>query len=703
MKVRDLMERIRLKEIALPEFQREFVWEVGQAQKLLQSLYNGYPTGSLLFWNTTTPPATKGAQETLQTSGQRQIILDGQQRLTTLYLLTQGVPPPYYGLNEIAHDPRGLHFDLVAGTFRLPQTGVPLSSALVSVAECFCGEPDTIAIARSITGMQQGEAVNQLITQCVNNLGRLRGLLDYDYPVQVVPVSATLDDAIDVFDRVNSLGTKLTSAELALTHISGKWSEARQTMKALLQGLADKHFHLDLDLLVRGLAGVVSGSNDLRELHYLPASVIQEGWERLASSLTELVTSLLPAAFVNSDAYLSAKELLLPLVVSLASNGGVFPNNQVRRRAIYWLYVANMWGRYTGEVEQRLAHDLSIVRRSEDPWIELVGTIVEQRGRVELRPSDLEGRSIEHPLSHMVMITLAARGAVDWTTGVALSTVPRMRSSPLFRLIDKGNGIDERLQRKQIVEIANQVFLISEPAAELVQELPALAQGKAQLLDQHCIPSDATLWQMQQFGAFLAARRERLAAAINTRLQSFNDALSKEKPASDIYELIKAGESASLEFKSTLRFNVRENVKDLELEQEVAKTIAAFLNGEGGYLLIGVEDSGNIFGIEQDMELVLPKNKDGFELALRALIRERLGAESNLYVRTYFRTATNRTICVVHVFRSPRPVFCTPKPPKQKGAQAPDSAITFFARLGNLSQSLNPAETNSYIAMHWRA
>src|SRR5688572_7819956 len=106
MKVADLIHRIRLHEIALPEFQREYVWEVEQAQQLLQSLYNTYPTGSLLFWETTTPPAIKRAQAVPELAGQHQIILDGQQRLTTLYLLIQGEPPPYYSIGEIEHDPR---------------------------------------------------------------------------------------------------------------------------------------------------------------------------------------------------------------------------------------------------------------------------------------------------------------------------------------------------------------------------------------------------------------------------------------------------------------------------------------------------------------------------------------------------------------------------------------------------------------------
>jgi len=697
------MERVRLHEIALPEFQREFVWEAEQAQKLLQSLYNGYPTGSLLFWDTTTPPATKQAQERPPVGGQQQIILDGQQRLTALYLLTQGEPPPYYQLGEIGHDPRGLYFDLVAGAFRLPQGGVAGPPTCIPVHECFHGEPNYIDIAQKITGIQQGEVVNQVIKQCVDHLSQLRGILDYDYPIQVVPVSATLDDAIDVFDRVNSSGTKLTPAELALTHISGKWPEARQAMKGLLHQLAGHHFHFDLDFLVRGLTGVVSGRADFVELHYLPGGTLQQGWKRLATALTTLVSSILKPAFVLSSAYLSSVELLIPLAVYLTRQGGVFPNDQTQRRAIYWLYTANMWGRYVGELDQRLAHDLSIVQRSSDPWSELVNAIVGQRGRVDLYPGDLEGCGPQHPLFRMVLITMASRGAIDWATKIPLSAVSQVRARPLFPPLEQAVTPDELLLRRQADEIANQVLLVNEPAAPLLQLLANLAQSQPQLLEQHCIPNEGSLWQSQQFSAFLRARRELIAAAVNVRLQTFKDALSNAKQASTIQELIKAGESSSIEFKSTLRFDVVGEVKNLELEQEVLKAIAAFLNAEGGYLLIGVADDGNIYGIERDLELVTHNNIDGFELELRNLVRTNMGTECNLYIQTYFPMVKDKRICVIRVFRSPRPIFCTYKPPRTKGGKTLEAAITFFVRVGNQTPKLSTAEANSYIAMHWRA
>lgn len=700
MKVRDLIERIRLGEIALPEFQREYVWEAEQAQKLLQSLYKGYPTGSLLFWDTMTSPATKQAkdilreadQEGAQPGSRQQIILDGQQRLTVLYLLTQGEAPPYYHLDEIEHDPRVLCFDLIAGVFRLPHTDAARPPALIPVPQCLRDELDTVAIARAVVGMHQGEALNRVVTRCVNNLSQLRSILDYDYPVQVVPVSATLDEAIDVFDRVNSSGTKLTPAELALTHISGKWPQARQTMKAQLDQLSAQHLHLDLDFLVRSLAGVVSHRADFAELHYLPAETLQQGWERLSATLTALIPTLLRPAFISGNGYLSSVELLIPPVVYLARNGGAFPSEQVRTRTIYWLYVANMWGHYAHELDQRLAHDLSVVVRSDDPWQELVDSIIQQRGRIDARPSDLEGRGPEHPLFHMVQIVTAAQGATDWETDVPLSGMPQLRTHPLFSVPDQA-GADDQLRRKQVDEIANQVLLVSDPATQPLQMLPALAQKQRQILEQHCIPMDTALWRTQSVDAFLTARRDLLTQAINAHLNVFRAASVPSRPVT-LTDLRMAGESVTMEYKATLRWDVEKRVKNDDLEQVVVKTIAAFLNTEGGYLLIGVQDDGSIYGIEADFATTDDGDSDWFERHLRGLISSNMGMEHNQRVQVKFAKTDQGTICVVRVARSRQPVFCRHK----KDA----TASSFYIRTGNATNMLPTAELGPYIRNHWK-
>src|SRR5690348_15503731 len=96
MKISELIDGIRRRDMVLPEFQREYVWSKDQAKQLVASLVKDYPVGGLLFWKTNTPPELKNFSEPPDRIGTIQVILDGQQRLTTLYMLVTGDIPPYY-------------------------------------------------------------------------------------------------------------------------------------------------------------------------------------------------------------------------------------------------------------------------------------------------------------------------------------------------------------------------------------------------------------------------------------------------------------------------------------------------------------------------------------------------------------------------------------------------------------------------------
>ena len=137
-KINELMSDIHNQDLVLPEFQREYVWTLEQAKQLMVSLFRGYPTGSLLFWKTTNPPELKNTSMLQDKLGATSVILDGQQRLTTLYLLIKGQIPPYYQPHDIKTNPRDLYFDLDSGEFQYYQvTRMKNNPAWVRVTDCF--------------------------------------------------------------------------------------------------------------------------------------------------------------------------------------------------------------------------------------------------------------------------------------------------------------------------------------------------------------------------------------------------------------------------------------------------------------------------------------------------------------------------------------------------------------------------------------
>src|SRR5215217_1116299 len=101
MKIRQILDKIDENQLFVPAFQREYVWKRNEAKNLISSLIKDYPTGTMLTWETNTPPELKGSYKYEISKGAVKLILDGQQRITTLYLLMKGEIPPYYNLNDI--------------------------------------------------------------------------------------------------------------------------------------------------------------------------------------------------------------------------------------------------------------------------------------------------------------------------------------------------------------------------------------------------------------------------------------------------------------------------------------------------------------------------------------------------------------------------------------------------------------------------
>lgn len=150
-----------------------------------------------------------------------------------------------------------------------------------------------------------------------------------------------------------------------------------------------------------------------------------------------------------------------------------------------------------------------------------------------------------------------------------------------------------------------------------------------------------------------------------------------------IKELIARGENDALEFKSTFRWDIRQNKKNPAIEHAALKTMAAFMNSEGGDLLIGVEDDGNILGVETDG---FP-NDDKFLLHVWSVIKSSMGQEVSPYLKTTLEKFDGKTVCRVHCLKSPKPVFL-----RQKGF---DEA--FYIRSGPGTSSLDISEALRYI------
>ena len=149
-----------------------------------------------------------------------------------------------------------------------------------------------------------------------------------------------------------------------------------------------------------------------------------------------------------------------------------------------------------------------------------------------------------------------------------------------------------------------------------------------------------------------------------------------------ILHLIEKGESKKLEFKSSLRWDYRENRINKNLEDVIMKTIAAFGNAYGGTLLIGVDDDGAVLGLINDYGTLKHPDKDGFEQHLRNIISAMYGTFSIKNIDIDFISVKDKEICRISVSKSPSPIFTITK------NTSGNTVEQFYIRDGNLSRRI---------------
>ena len=176
--------------------------------------------------------------------------------------------------------------------------------------------------------------------------------------------------------------------------------------------------------------------------------------------------------------------------------------------------------------------------------------------------------------------------------------------------------------------------------------------------------------------------------AIVVRIMAFSEFVS-HKSLYDKYisDIIMSGEGDSIEFKSTLRWDIRAGKSSQTMERACLKTISAFLNSSGGCLLVGVRDDGSIEGIETDRFA----NEDKFLLHIWTLIRTCLGRDFSSYIRTRIEKIEEKSVCVVDCLPASRPAFL----------RQPGFSEEMYIRVGPSSNALDISEALKYIEDHF--
>lgn len=197
--------------------------------------------------------------------------------------------------------------------------------------------------------------------------------------------------------------------------------------------------------------------------------------------------------------------------------------------------------------------------------------------------------------------------------------------------------------------------------------------------------------QAIRLGAIDYVVKERVVEELVSQIEAAKQT-AKLREAGELRELIQSGEGRLVEFKSTLRINLHTKKQDPAIELAVIKTIAAFLNSDGGTLLVGVSDWGEVIGLSADKF----SSDDKFQLHFWNLIRNSLGVEFCEFISSRCVSVDSHSVLLISCRPSTRPVFVKWKSPGESQYQD-----LFFVRTGPQTEQLGTRQVIAYVADHF--
>ncbi len=516
MDVATILNLIDVREYGLPIFQRGYVWSREQVRRFMSSLYHENPVGSLLIWTADPDALLRG--EDMPAGGNVKLIVDGQQRITTLYGIVRGQAPPFFRGNPNSF--LNLYFNLDGAQGEEFEFYGPVKMK---------DNPSWVSVTRV---MQQG-AVKVFLESsrsdeaALKRLNRLENIQKKVFHSEVI-TNRSLDEVVDIFNRVNSGGTKLSAADLAMAKISVLRPSARDELDACLQRWRKSGFIFDFNWLLRGITVLTSGDARFRSLDKVNAESFGEGLLRFSKDIDELLLQIRANLGLDNSSVLRSEFALLVLARYLKLNGGLRQGEAEVARLLYWYIHCLLWGRYSGSTESRLNQDLALLREAGSCQEQITGLIEalrSERGTLTLDTQDFYGswrNNRFYPLLYLLTRVWRAR---DLCKNIPLSMDLLHSPLELHHIFPKSRLYGLGRNRRDVNTLANFAFLVKGSNSSIGNRWPAdyLAEAESKypsILESQWIPKDPDLWQPENYDAFLERRRELLTDAANSLLDT---------------------------------------------------------------------------------------------------------------------------------------------------------------------------------------
>lgn len=694
-KYTDLISEIQKGQIKIPKFQRDFVWSIDKTAKLLDSILKGYPIGTFILWETNErlndiknignlvlPPVPDDIKV--------QYVLDGQQRITSLYAAFLGASIQKEGEKKITNY-GSIFVDL--------EGDIDNNDEQIIVSE----QPETKNISlKDLLNSKYSDLREKYSNEDIDKIQEYKETFtSYDFST-VVLRKEDIDSAIEVFTRINTGGQTLTLFEImsAKTYDEEQKFDMQDRFQKLLKQLEVSKYETISSTVILNVLGLILSKNKeckRKVVLQLDKQSIIDIWDDVISSLKESIDYFRSVYRIPVSTLLPYDALLVPFSYFFYYQKEKPKGEQIKYLEEFFWRISLSY-RYSSSTESKLAQDIKRIDQilnGERPNYDELKVFLSS-------PRDLIDTNFSAGNSYCkaVLCLLAYSEPKDFQDNgkvILDNSWLKMANSKNYH-----HFFPKSYLRKQGIGNENSIVNITLVGADLnKRKIRAKAPSiyiqdfldeNAELhksIKSHLIDNiDDFGIHSDDYSVFLEKRATSIYNALKNRIEFTNTDKIED---TELKELILIGENEKLEMKSTLRYDLRQNIVNKNLEYVIAKTVSAFLNSEGGILIIGVDDNGNALGLEKDIETFSKKDVDGFELHLRNIIKKHLGSNFEKHLKISFPTIDEKTICKVKILKSGKPVFAN--------FEGKDS---FYVRNGNSSIPKNREEQSEYEKLHWK-
>ena len=523
MKISTILDHIDSGHMALPEFQRGYVWNRDQVRGLFDSLYRRHPVGGLLIWATEAKTAAHRGDGPL-VAGVVKLLLDGQQRMTSLYGVVRGAAPKFFDGNAQAFT--GLYFHLGTEVFSfyqpLKMQGDPLWIDVTALMKA-----QIAGFGGFVTQLTSQPALAPNIGDYVGRLSRLLGITDIELHIEeVTGADKSLDVVVDIFNRVNSGGTKLSKGDLALARICADWPQARAEMKVKLKSWSDAEYHFNLDWLLRSLNTVLTGEAKFSHLHLKTTDEIKEGLKRSTKAIDTCLNLIGGRLGLDHDQVFFGRYAVPVMVRYLDLQKGQLDEKQ-RDKLLFWFLQSGMWGRFSGSTESVIDQDLAALEGPDGGLDKLLEQLRLWHGGLRIEPGHFTGWSLGARFYPVLYLLTRMAGAKDWGTGIELKAnlLGKMNKLEVHHIFPKAQLYKQKYRRPEVNALANFCFQTKDTNLKISDRLPeeyfpAFESQHPGALASQWIPKDPELWKLKNYRDFLDARKALLAKQANQLMES---------------------------------------------------------------------------------------------------------------------------------------------------------------------------------------